>query len=1566
MPSTGSTEKRKSNGHGGKRKGAGRPRSVPEPGPAEKGRVLGQLLRQAPRSQLAPRVEPSPFFGPYNTHQPIPLGNPDTPTGRASLWATVRPSRSGVSSQPVLSSQQNVSPRGTSSSHISLNDLTQLNDQLDYIDEHDELGDIAAGDQVIDDSLLDDILDTIEANETVAEAETRQSEAATDSALHTFLLSVRKRLSMEIKKHGGPLCYARGEFFERPMHPVFALQRSLDPTRLYSRDVFVWLPSLLPGHPDRFVCTCGKPLSRNGFNDDPVARRVRAMPADFFLLTQRFICNPRRSDPGCNKSFQGTDPHIIAQLPEFVQTAFPAYISARGAVSKLMMWQMCNTFASRLGPAPFSELVSEIQHRSHAEGELMYLGASKFYQRTGGQQFSAFSDPKGYAGSPPSVPYLKALFADYMNAYRVYIERDIATLPGTILKLDHTFDFLKYICGMKGEKIFTAAYTGINEFEEVRGHSLTSSKSLAFVQDLLERIQQSLRDSNHPPTQIIYTDSPQAERPFHESINQFLLQNVQPVTDWTDLPRFERTKNIPTALISDSLIIEEKANEILADALNGISLSQLYLVAVCIKTEQRMGERPRVDIIQLRTKEGIYTFKVTALTSRSDFLPSLRAILTNSSIVKIGHSIRETLQTISDVFGLPELGQMVKARNPPILDLGKYAKLKGVLDDAAVSMHALAGIVLGKSFLVPQFSPYPWAADISSGHAEFLCAEMDCLWQIFISLRQRDSLGLPLLPIQAATNGQLVTLMQSCKPIAEGSIVGNHGGYLDAVMDAVGNTKRLTVSLTRSLIVIDKVLVPGAIHSLHGQTVEWIFNHGARAVVTTSQLHTRGQIAPTVVNAVARAFAVPASPGSFDNSAEFSLTNTQILDSTPVEFEHWSEDLLDDSGDGVDDDSESDSDYEEYAHSDELVFGLLNPNAMLNPDAMDGIEPNWALGLDDEDVSADVLMENLNQTFSLLEGSEVLPTRVLDDAFHFMDRLLRLLSKKHSAFKAFAHDFSEAIFIRDESDEAAVRAVLEQYGVDWEYAKRAKSKALNRRIRRYIPRREVLLQRLQKLFDGYADMQCSTKKSKGSSAAFFSDEAKEMVKHLLDTVRKGYLSDPPGISLYYLMGKDRDGLKIYRTTRGTNSVEGGFHMAVRRIFGSLRASPELAECLLINWILRRNKRVGFHNRTGNKYKGHFDIALRDEIVELSVAVGVKPSFPLPRVLSTRIATSETIGILPISNALAESLNITTLPRRRVVGVPHHRDTPVHLLTRLSTRTLNIYRYLQLRQAVLYAVVPVHTHQEYLSFKILINDLRFRKAGKKVHPPHEFWKNIDFTKLARSWNEMVHLQSHAVTDSNQRLYYKLPHQLEAHHKKTILWTSERATLASGSNFTARKALIAILEAPDNYANVLPALRPPEALPDGELDLSIGGSNDLLSFNTMAEPPALGEPTDSDFFEFEPGPTLAEIPSVQVAFQIPTTIVPPVVQMAPRQPRIERQVLFPGATAPVASTNKRAEKRCAPCSKAYCERRLKCNGRGKQTLCGCGHPLLARGEKLRVTEPMIRAHFARIAAEQQGQS
>lgn len=65
-----------------------------------------------------------------------------------------------------------------------------------------------------------------------------------------------------------------------------------------------------------------------GYNDNPIARRVKSLPSDYFLLTNRFLCDPqRKGNPGCGTSWQGTDPHIIAQLPRRLSVAFPGKIA---------------------------------------------------------------------------------------------------------------------------------------------------------------------------------------------------------------------------------------------------------------------------------------------------------------------------------------------------------------------------------------------------------------------------------------------------------------------------------------------------------------------------------------------------------------------------------------------------------------------------------------------------------------------------------------------------------------------------------------------------------------------------------------------------------------------------------------------------------------------------------------------------------------------------------------------------------------------------------------------------------------------------------------------------------------------------------------------------------------------------------------------------------------------------------------------------------------------------------------------------------------------------------------
>ncbi|KAJ7122324.1 hypothetical protein C8R44DRAFT_736019 [Mycena epipterygia] len=375
-----------------------------------------------------------------------------------------------------------------------------------------------------------------------------------------------------------------------------------------------------------------------------------------------------------------------------------------------------------------------------------------------------------------------------------------------------------------------------------------------------------------------------------------------------------------------------------------------------------------------------------------------------------------------------------------------------------------------------------------------------------------------------------------------------------------------------------------------------------------------------------------------------------------------------------------------------------------------------------------------------------------------------------------------------------------------------------------------------------------------------------MVKHLLDTVRKVYLSDPPGISLYYLMGKDRHGLNIYCTIRGTNSLEGGFHMVVRRIFGSL-ASPELAECLLINWILQQNKRV----------------------------------------LPTRIATSETIRILPTAKSLAEEYGITKLPWPYITGICHHHDVPVHVLTRLCTTTTNPYRYLQLWQHVLSAVLPVHTHKEYTTFKTNINHQKFRKSGGKIYPPHENWESIDYVKFTKWWNDQIQ-----INDSTTKFHFN-----SRCTTRKLFNGVQCSTLASGSNFAACKPLCNILDVEDNHTDVLPTILLADASSDGELDLSISGSTDLRSFNPMA-----GKHGDSEFTEWEQVDDYSEISFVQFPdHNIPEVpiLAPVFPQSTPSVPRAQYQVLLLGAAALVASP-------------------LRNQSSGNQSLCMCGHPAL----------------------------
>ncbi|KAF5384667.1 hypothetical protein D9757_006187 [Collybiopsis confluens] len=566
-------------------------------------------------------------------------------------------------------------------SHLTAAEYTHLSSEINFIQNHDEHADIASGFQDTQEGLADETLESPDNFASAAQREAQSSEPIVNSALQQYLVATLERLGKQIKKHGQPDCYRRGDFIIRPKHAIFILhdaaRTGLASDYLCHRDIFVWLPALLPGAPEAFKCTCGKRLSKNGYNDNPVARRVKSLPADYFLLTNRFLCDSaRQTDTGCGTSWQGTDPHIIAQLPRWVSIAFPAYLSASGAIDKGIMSQMCKTFATRFGPSPFAEMMAELQRKHHSELELMYFDAARYQNLYGSQQippFSAFDDPLHYAGSPPSTHYLKALFVEWVTAHRPFIERAQACLPADIMKVDHTFHYLKYMGGLNGQRIHEASYTNVNQFEEIRSLALVPSKSLLYVAETLQGVVKGLQKNGHPPCSIVYTDSPQTEHQFHEKITPSLLKNVQHILPSQSSIPFKPSKDMKVFFVEDAAFMDQLCADILQQVdLSPSSHSSHLLVAFDV---QVIPLASSVQAIQLCTPQINIVFKTSHIHSQKHFPAALRAILTSQSIIKLGCQVKQGLLEIAKCYNDNEI-QVSLESNPAILEIGLHSKLK--------------------------------------------------------------------------------------------------------------------------------------------------------------------------------------------------------------------------------------------------------------------------------------------------------------------------------------------------------------------------------------------------------------------------------------------------------------------------------------------------------------------------------------------------------------------------------------------------------------------------------------------------------------------------------------------------------------------------------------------------------------------------------------------------------------------------------------------------------------------------------------------------------------------------
>ncbi|KAG2216108.1 hypothetical protein INT45_001912 [Circinella minor] len=190
-------------------------------------------------------------------------------------------------------------------------------------------------------------------------------------------------------------------------------------------------------------------------------------------------------------------------------------ITERG-VSKTVGDLLRPCMQNSVGPKRFQKILRELHKLKHARSEFQYLNAAMFriesptidqYFISNSNNvlcsFSDFDDKNGYDGFIPSPQYFHSFYTSYTEEIRHLLDKQMLALDAKYLKGDYSFKIIKRIGNVDGAPIFTALYTTLNEYKEVRLQFLVPATSLFHLKgdkNILEDVFPPLKEALQPVT----------------------------------------------------------------------------------------------------------------------------------------------------------------------------------------------------------------------------------------------------------------------------------------------------------------------------------------------------------------------------------------------------------------------------------------------------------------------------------------------------------------------------------------------------------------------------------------------------------------------------------------------------------------------------------------------------------------------------------------------------------------------------------------------------------------------------------------------------------------------------------------------------------------------------------------------------------------------------------------------------------------------------------------------------------------------------------------------------------
>ncbi|KAF8633831.1 hypothetical protein AX17_004351 [Amanita inopinata Kibby_2008] len=1009
----------------------------------------------------------------------------------------------------------------------------------------------------------------------------------------------------------------------------------------------------------------------------------------------------------CKKTYLSWSPALISALPQSVQLQFPFHLTHRSGLSDQVVSMLRGDFLHGIGPVPFANTIRVNHIRRFEKLHLQYLemiyeraqsGAAQFLPKF--EPFGEFGDRDGYAGFVPSPQYFRNFYVRFILSHAQEMDQYTTMLSARLLQIDHSFKVPKHIARLNGVPVYEALHTSINEYSEIRSMTLTPTKAHNQFMPALAAVSASLKTYGHDPVEGVMTDNPRGDKAALEAVLPSLRKDIVPVPD----PKAGATLSLPNDMTINMLLTEFQVKTRLESIMSTASGHKDVHAAVDMEwpVNTTTGIQGHIAVISVTFGDEIFLIPLGSYIHQGYLhLPhSLLTFLRTPCMRKVGVNIKSDLTRLFNNCGFKQ------GVDPPFvgaLELAQLAKEKNAAPRANVGLADLCSAVLRK-YLPKDPSiriSEEWSAvPLSDAHANYAALDVYATWKIFRAL-QVKSHGITVN--QTTPGGTPVYLYSSdgSQPVAWGHIA----------LDRPKEFRGVNVTKTRVLVLIKSVMVPG-----HIVTADLLSTHRDTAL---SDLPT----APYILLCKAKHVRTRSEPDSELSSSPLEPTSSPLPQPSPITAMPKAEPAPHSASSSGTSDVNPAPETANWCS----ITSYETPAESLT---------NYSRDPKGEKMAANLLQMVISMV------SDVLRSRVLGDIWHLMDQFP--ISQHHALRAPFARALRDAIFLFDPEDKAIMEDFLQKQNISWESILRCHPDWVLRRVKRIVPCPEELLPRVAKVLHSYGPLQ-----DPKTGQPLFNQQAWDICTNVLENIRRGYYSDPPGIPFYYLRGKDKNGLMRYRCVRGTNGIEGGVHQNVIRWFAAFNASPEFAVELLRDYRQYHNLRVGTLNRTGSPYRGSYDIWTQNRISDLldrlTTSFATRPSTfgPGGWVNGNNYQPStEIFGVLPISKEQKARLGM--------------HDFNAEYAKATKTR----YQKLAIQQNTLVAVVPVHTKAERELFRAMI-----AVSGKEGDGDGLFTGKAqpNWETVAARWNE--HAEGHEI-------FYKVPEHLKSHWKNWEDWTNEK--------------------------------------------------------------------------------------------------------------------------------------------------------------------------------------------------